>query len=96
MNVGKIGSNQAELGSAQRKPDDPARIQDAAKQFESLLIAQLLKGARSADGGWMGTGSDQSTSTALDVAEEHFAQALSASGGLGLAAMVTKGLEQGN
>ena len=97
MNVGDVGSTGGDLSTTpQRKPENPARVADAAKQFEALLITQLLKSSRSGDGGWLGAGADQSASTALDMAEEHFAQALSASGGLGLAAMVTKGLEQGN
>lgn len=96
MNVGDVSSAGGAVTTPQRKADSPARVQDAAKQFEALLITQLLKSSRSGDGGWLGADAGQASSTALDMAEEHFAQALSASGGLGLAAMVTKGLEQGN
>jgi Rod binding domain-containing protein len=73
--------------------DDPAKIKSAAKQFEGLMIGQILKSVHEAsDDGWMGTGSDQSGSIALELAEEQFAQAMANGGGLGLAKMVEKGL----
>ena len=74
----------------------PSKIADAAKQFEALMLAELLKTSReSSDGGWLGTGEDQAGGLALDMAEQQFAQAMSARGGLGIAKMVTAGLERG-
>lgn len=67
-------------------------VQDAAAQFEALLIAQLLKTARSGEG-WMGTGEDTTAASAIDLAEEQFASAMAAQGGIGLARMVTQGLK---
>jgi len=78
----------------QASSSDSSKIAEAAKQFEALMLGQLLKTAReSSDGGWLGTGDDQAGELALDVAEQQFAQAMSAKGGLGIAKMVTKGLE---
>jgi Rod binding domain-containing protein len=77
--------------SPARPKDDPAKVQDAARQFEALLIGQMLKGMRESEGGWMGTGDDQSMSSAMEYAQEMFAQSLSASGGLGLAKVVATG-----
>jgi flagellar protein FlgJ len=74
--------------------DDPAKIKESAKQFEALLIGQLLKSMRDSEGGWLGTGADESSSSAMEYAQESFAQALAARGGLGLAAMVEKGFEK--
>jgi Rod binding domain-containing protein len=74
--------------SPARPKDDPARVKDAARQFEALLIGQMLKGMREAEGGWMGTGDDQSMSAAMEYAQEMFAQSLAAAGGLGLARVV--------
>jgi Rod binding domain-containing protein len=72
--------------------DDPSKIAGAAKQFEALLIGQMLKSvAESSSGGWMGSGSE-SGSSAMEMAQEHFASALSAQGGLGLSKMIVKGL----
>ena len=79
--------------SGPRAKDNPAAIQDAARQFEALLLAQLLRGAREAGSdGWLGTGEDQTASSAMGLAEEQFAQALSAQGGLGLASLIVSGL----
>jgi Rod binding domain-containing protein len=74
-----------------RPKDDPKKVTDAAHQFEALLIGQMLKGMRESEGGWMGTGDDQSMSSAMEYAQEMFAQSMSASGGLGLAKVVASG-----
>jgi Rod binding domain-containing protein len=68
------------------------KIQKAAQEFESLMIAQMLKSVRESSfgGGW-GT-RDQSGDVALDMAEQQMAQLLAASGGLGLAKLISQGL----
>jgi hypothetical protein len=45
------------------KGGDPAKIRDAAQQFEALLIGQLLETA-SQGGGWLGSGEDSASSCA--------------------------------
>jgi peptidoglycan hydrolase FlgJ len=83
------------LQSAHTAPkDDPEKIKESAKQFEALLIGQMLKSMRDSEGGWMGTGGDESSSTAMEYAQESFAQALASRGGLGLADIVVKGFEK--
>jgi len=75
--------------------DDPKRVADAAGQFESLMIGQLLKSMReSGEGGWLGTGDDQAGAQAMELAEEQMAQALARSGGFGLARLVVSGLKK--
>jgi flagellar protein FlgJ len=74
--------------------DDPAKVKESAKQFEALLIGQMLKSMRDSEGGWLGTGADESSSSAMEFAQESFAQALASRGGLGLAAIVEKGFEK--
>jgi Rod binding domain-containing protein len=80
--------------AADRPKDDPAKIKAAATQFEALLIGQMLKSMHDSEGGWLGTGDDQSASSAMEYGQEIFAQALSSNGGLGLASMVAKGLQK--
>ena len=81
-------------GTSPAGKDDPAKIRDAACQFESLLMAQLMKSMHESDKGWLGDSEDdQAGSTATEMAEEQFAQALARQGGLGLAHMVVSGLE---
>jgi Rod binding domain-containing protein len=72
--------------------DSPEKIHHAAQQFESLLISQILKTAHSEDEGWLGTGDDPTASSAMGIAEEQFAQAISARGGLGLSGLIEQGL----
>ena len=60
------------------------------------MLGQILKASHdSSDGGWLGTGDDQAGSLAVDMAEQQFAQAMSARGGLGFAKLITAGLERG-
>ena len=90
-----IDAISAGLNSTLPTPANPAKLTDAAKQFEALMLGEILKAARaSSDGGWLGTGEDHAGEMALDVAEQQFAQAMSARGGLGLAKMVTKGFQR--
>lgn len=88
--INLVSTNTAGIPS--RPKDDPAKIKDAAKQFEALLIGQMMKSMHDADGGWLGTGSDESASSAMEYGQEMFAQSLASNGGLGLASMVAKGL----
>jgi flagellar protein FlgJ len=70
--------------------DSPARIGHAAKDFEALLLGQMLKAAREA-----GEGDDDEkdpNSTLIEYGEQQFAQAMANSGGFGIAKMVVAGL----
>jgi len=79
--------------STARPASQAKQIADAAKQFEALLIGQMLKSAHGPDGeGLMGT-EDEPGSALLDMSAEQFAQTLANQGGLGLAKMVVAGLE---
>ncbi len=67
------------------------KVEGAAKQFEALMIAQMLRTARedTEDG-------NSSSSTMLDVADQQFSQVLANNGGLGLAKLVVKGITNAN
>ncbi|MDZ4796865.1 MAG: hypothetical protein SGI92_01780 [Bryobacteraceae bacterium] len=75
--------------SATSVPESKTRdIAGAARQFEALLISQLLKSSCDAAtliGGEPGA----ADTTAVEMAQEHFANALAEQGGLGLARMIT-------
>lgn len=66
----------------------PTKIEDAAKQFEALLIGQMLRSARESSA----EDDDSTKATMLDVADQQFSQLLAKNGGMGLARMVVKGL----
>jgi Rod binding domain-containing protein len=88
--VTALGLSETPLNGS--SPDNPEKIKESARQFEALLIGQMLKSVRESGGSWFGGGEDQASSTALGMAEEHFAQVLAAQGGLGLTKMVADGL----
>lgn len=88
-----VSAGAARTSSETTGPRDPAKIEDAARQFEALLLGQLLKAAQESSGGsWAGDEEDQSAGSVLQLAGEQLAQALAAQGGLGLARMVSAGL----
>ena len=78
--------------AAPRTRDEPAKVKDAAGQFEALLLAQLLRSA-GGDSGLFASGSGGEGDAVSDLAVEQFALALARQGGIGLAKMVAKGLE---
>lgn len=67
----------------------PTNAAEAARQFEALLIAQMLRSARES----MQDDGDTTAETMFDVAGQQFAQMLANNGGLGLAKIVTKSLD---
>jgi Rod binding domain-containing protein len=90
----------ASLGSAASAPNSiprgsPAKIAQCAKDFEGLLVAQMLRSAREAGGGGLtGEGGDENeaNSTLVELGEQQLAQALANSGALGIGKIVTAGL----
>lgn len=91
--VDKIAPSQTAVAPAPEGPTSPEKIEHAAKQFESLLIGQILKSMHEAgSSGWMGAGEDQSGESAMELAEEQFAQALASRGGFGLSRLIIQGL----
>jgi len=66
------------------------KVEGAAKQFEALMIAQMLRTARENT-----EDQDSPGSTMLDLADQQFSQVLANNGGLGLARLVVHGLNQG-
>jgi peptidoglycan hydrolase FlgJ len=77
-----------------RPADDPEKIKNAAKQFEALLIGQMMKSMHDSEGGWLGTGDDDSASSAMEYGQEIFAQAMAQNGGLGLSDLIAAGLQK--
>jgi Rod binding domain-containing protein len=73
-----------------RPADSPAKVHDAAQQFEALLIGQILKSVRES----AGSSSDPSADSAMGYAEEQLASVLAHNGGLGLATVIEAGLKR--
>jgi Rod binding domain-containing protein len=64
----------------------------AAKDFEALMIGQMLKSMREEDSGWLGTGEDQSSAAAFGLGEEELAKSIAQGGGFGLAKVIQNNL----
>lgn len=83
------------LAPAQPGVESDAKVREAAKDFEALLIAQLLQSFRSeADDGCFSGSGGSSCSTMLEFAEQHLAQVMSRQGGLGLHDIIMQGLQR--
>ena len=78
--------------SSLKTSDNPAKIQDAARQFEGLLLAQIL-GSVHEEGGWLGS-SDSSSGAAMGFAEQQLAGMIAQKGGLGLSTTIAAGLQR--
>jgi len=89
-----------ELTSLQRtgpRPDlgETQKIKDtksAAREFEALLIGQLLNSAFSPDQMSLGGEADSSSQSMLDFGREHLARVIAEGGGLGLGKLIESGL----
>jgi Rod binding domain-containing protein len=68
----------------------PNKVEGAAKQFEALMIAQMLRTARENT-----EDHESSGSTMLDLADQQFSQLIANNGGLGLTKLIVKGINQG-
>jgi Rod binding domain-containing protein len=95
--VGGLSLPQAPLpagaGALALEPPRPANARDAAQQFEALLLAQIMRSERESGNGWLGSGGDATGESAIDFAEQQLALLLSRQGGLGLAGLISSGLE---
>jgi Rod binding domain-containing protein len=94
VNPAAIQSRASGSGQAKEK-DSPEAVAKAASQFESLLITQLLQSARGSDGeSWMGTDANEAGATLTEMSEQALSTALASKGGLGLAKLITTGLQK--
>lgn len=90
MQISAVVSTRSEPARAQI---EAGKLERAAVDFESLLVAQMLKSARESSAStYNAAEEDNSGSSLMDMAEQQFAQSLAAAGGLGIGKMVIAGL----
>lgn len=91
-----IGSGTGWNAMDLKTPTNPSGrdLAEVAAEFEAVLIQQLLATMRSDSGGWMGSGEDGASSSVIEFAEQQVASAVARGGGLGLAGLITRGLQQ--
>lgn len=93
MNAAPIAAAPAATSTQPKAAQDPARaeLRDAARQFEAILLRQMLASARTTDfggGGAMGKTDD----TFREMRDARFAELASNSGQLGFAAAIERQL----
>lgn len=90
--VGPLDWNSSATPDA--RGDSPGKIRESARQFEALMIGQIMRMVHESSGGWLGTGEDQAGASMAEFAEQQMAQVLSANGGFGLASLIEQGLSR--
>ncbi len=73
------------------QPPGTSKVAGAAKDFEALLLTQILKSVHE-EGGWLGTNEDDAGDAAIGLGEEQLARVMANSGGLGLSKLIESGL----
>jgi flagellar protein FlgJ len=91
MNAPITNSATATASLATPNRPKPKTAADAAKQFEALLIGQMLRTARES-GADESLDQDSTSATMFDLADQQFAQMLANHGGFGLAKLIATGL----
>ena len=82
------------LGTSPANGGKPARLTEAAQQFEAIFLRQMLAAARSTDFGGDELFGGQGDETFREMRDAQFAQLASESGALGLAARIEAQLAQ--
>ena len=85
-NLQSTGVGMAPAGDGIPKAKDAG---DAARQFEALLLGQMLQSAHSAE-----DTEDPTGDTMWDMAAQQFAQIMAENGGMGLAKLIVTGLKK--
>lgn len=89
MYINELSSSAASALSFSTAPSRASKLHNAAQQFESLVIGEMLRAQREAGSeGWLGSGDDPGSDSAMDIAESQLSNALAAGGGLGLAKVI--------
>jgi Rod binding domain-containing protein len=96
QSLSQASANQG-IKDLKAQPSNKEKIEKSAHDFESILIGQWLEQAEKSFATVPGSDPDQ-TDPGHDqlqgIATQSLAQAMSKSGGLGIAAMIAKGLEK--
>ena len=89
MSISLIGGvNSAQVTPEAQDSKAKRRVEDAATQFEALMIGQLLEPITKMNE------SASSSSSVLDMGKEQLAQAITAGGGLGLKKTILASLKR--
>ena len=86
------------LGNAARSKPADSKLKSSARQFEAILIAKWLEEAENSFAKLPGDDKDPDADPGQDqfrsMAQQFLAESISSAGGLGIASMIVKHLEQ--
>jgi Rod binding domain-containing protein len=90
--VGRLGNLASPAETTARAAKDPLKLAQAATEFESLLLAQILRSVReSTSEGWLGSSRSEVNPT-MELAETQLARVMAERGALGITKMLMSGL----
>lgn len=81
-------SSMVELDRVRGIENKSEQAYQIARQFEALLIEEVVKSARAESGGWLGDGADETSESVAQMGEQFLARAMASGGGFGLASQV--------
>jgi Rod binding domain-containing protein len=81
-----------DAGAVSPPDQKPAKLAEAARQFEALMIGELLKSAAGDKASWLGDDADDASETAMGMAQTQLAQAMASRGGFGLASTIERAM----
>lgn len=84
--IHSINASLVEIDTVRNMTDKSEQANQIARQFESLLIEEVVKTARAESGGWLGEDADETSESVAQMGEQFLARALASGGGFGLAA----------
>ena len=94
MGLSSIGHQSLAIGGTDTKPTSGpkshSKLEDAAGQFEALMIGQLLESLTKTGSP---SGEESSGTSLLEMGKDQLAQAISAGGGLGLKKTILNSLK---
>ncbi|MBI2689775.1 MAG: hypothetical protein HYX27_25990 [Acidobacteria bacterium] len=90
LNALKRNGPRTDLGEVSKVKD----TKTAAREFEALLIGQLMNSAFSSEQMGLGGDTDSGSQTMLDFGREHLSRLIAEGGGLGLGKLIENGLKQ--
>ncbi len=94
MSVVSIGPVAGALSLGPGTEKEQLKQAGAAKDFESILVAQLFQSFRESESSWMGGGDDAASGTAFALGEQQLAKTISSGGGFGISRVIEAALRK--
>lgn len=94
MNPPNLTSDSLSTDTIRRVDSVQEQAAEIGKQFEAMLIQQVVQAARDASGGWLDDEASQSSEAAAQMGEEFLAKAIAARNGFGLGRTLAASIER--